>query len=821
MTFGPSSRIQTIAAVFWSLVLIISWATSSKSFAADNPQLTFGDKLSIFSDKAYRKNNGKYFEAVGNVIIISNKDTIYGELASMDQETMMVKIEGNVRVITKDMTLYGSHLEYNVTTGASAIKNARILTTDFNLVANKLVRINENEYLADNAEFTTCKDCPESWSVYGQLIKVHVGKYVEIKNGLFKVKGVNVIYLPYIVLPILTKRKSGLLMFAPVSREGEGIGFQQPVFWAIDDHKDATITPSFWGQRGYGADLQYRQRFRELNWIEMNTRLVNDMIYEPGKDNNGPSGESFFRHFTEVEAHQQWTSNLGSHFHYTGARDLDVVRDFDPFTEPRVIGSDFGLRGKVDWRRDLFHLGAETHYLQNQLFAEATELDRSYVQVLPRVSLSTVPYSLVQSRVPMLQHLAVGFDGSYTRFRQVDELDAPFLRNTDRFSVQPYLNWNLFTLGPVSMKTRYMLDQQSYIFDDHREPGAGKNAGILKTEVSFTMDKIIGLAYQERLPVQNISEDELSRLRENKEQGLRPIQKVEKENRLVGDLPKFETELAQESLLLTRNGYRHSQEFKFIHHYLSSENTYGNKRFIGQIRDSQAGWFDFEDSIRSREFLFGSQTTRTIVPPENTVEFQWNNSLIRKSPKSFNYLVDDKYLRDNFHYTKIGYFNVSQGYMLQEIDTDNVNDRLTRLQVQTGYIAQKWNVNLDEYYFHREGQNIFSLNGNRRFEYLNVFAGYNYDGLREKKLNTITYGGQVRPTDILGLAYSRQEDLEANRNLSTIYSIDLMPHNNCWILNFNYQQKINYARFSFGIMFNFGDDRFERMRNDYFAVKRQ
>ncbi len=731
----------------------------------------------------------------------------------------MVKIEGNVRVITKDMTLYGSHLDYNITTGKAVIKNARILTSDFNLVSNQLVRLGENEYLADNAEFTTCKDCAESWSVYGQTIRVHVGKYVEIKNGLFKVKGVNVIYLPYIVLPILTKRKTGMLMFTPISRAGEGIGVQQPVFWAIDDNKDATITPSFWGKRGYGTDLQYRQRFRDQSWFDFNSRVLNDSIYEPLESNNGPSGVNFFRHFTEVETHQQWTPNLGSHFRFSGVRDLDVVRDHAAYTDPKIIGSDFGFNGKADWRRDTFHLGVEGQYLQNQLFNKPVEFDRSYVQVLPRVSLSSVPVSLYQSKIPMLQHISTGLDGSYSRFRQVDQFDSPFLRNADRVSVQPYVNWNLFTWGPVSMKTRYMYDQQIYTFDDHRQPGAGKNAGLVKTEISFTMDKILGLAFEERVPLKYISDSDLKRLRENKEQGLSPIQKTEKDNRLVGDMPRFESELAQESLLLTRNGYRHSQEYKFLHHYIASDNTYGNKQFINQIKDGQAGWFDYEDAIRSQEFKFGSNATRTIIPPRNTLEFQWNNSLIRKSPKSFNYLVDDKYLRDNFTYQKIGYFNVSQGYMLDHSDNANLEERLTRLQVETGYTALRWNVSLNEYYFHNEKENIFTLAGNRRFEYLNVFSSYNYNSFG-KKLNSIVYGGQVRPTDILGLAMSKQEDLEAKKNINTTYSIDLMPNNNCWILNFSYTQTLNYERFSLGVMFNFGDDRFERMRNDYFAVKR-
>src|SRR5690606_26504113 len=116
---------------------------------------------------------------------------------------------------------------------------------------------------------------------------------------------------------------------------------------------------------------------------------------------------------------------------------------------------------------------------------------------------------------------------------------------------------------------------------------------------------------------------------------------------------------------------------------------YGNRRFREQIRASQQGHFDFEDSIRSEEYLFGANTTRTMVPPENTLEFQWNNSLIRKTPKGFNYLDDDKYLRDNFSYNRIGYFNLSQGYLLnkpeESQEDEDFRKQLTRLMLEAGY----------------------------------------------------------------------------------------------------------------------------------------
>lgn len=793
---------------------------SSHSLAADSPQLTLGDKISVYSDKAYRKNNGRYFEAVGNVVIISNKDTVYGELASLDQTTMLVKIEGNVRFITKDMTLYGSHLDYNITTGAAQIRNARIVTTQFNLVASDLLRISENEYIAKEAEFTTCKDCKESWAIYGNNIRLVVGEYVQIKHGLFKVKGVDVLYLPYLVLPILSKRETGFLVPEVSQRTGEGLSYRQPFFWAINDHKDATFIPTFWAKRGYGGDLQYRQRFSEMTWFEFNSRLVNDTIYEPGKTGTELSGDEFFRYFTDIESHQFWSPNTNSHVRYTGLRDLDFVRDNPQYTDPRTLGSDFGLQAFGNWRQDRFTLNAEADYLRNQLSSEPTEFDRSYIQTMPRMTVSTVPHSILQSRIPMFQHVAVGLEGSFTRFRQVKPDESVFLRNADRVSAQPYLLWHLLTWGPVSLKSRFVFDQQTYQFTENNEPGAGKNAGLIKTEVSFTMDKIFGLAYEERIPLKNISEQDLKRLRESKEQGLAPLRKEEKTKKLVGELPEFESELSKENIVQVRNSYRHSQEFKFIHHYISSENEYGNARFIDQIRTDQAGQFDYEDSVRSEEYLFGANTTRTIVPPENTVELQWNNTLVKKAPKHFSFLIDDKYLRDNFTYQKLGWFNVSQGYLLND-QNDDYRQRFTRLMIETGYVGTKWIFNLQEFYFHYEKENIFNMNFTRRFEYLNVFANYSYNSFSSSNLNSLSFGGQIRPIDTLGLAMVKDMDLEADKDIRTVYSMDIMPHNNCWIFNLNYRRSIVDERFSFNILFNFGDESFERYRNDYFAVKRR
>ncbi len=479
-----------------------------------------------------------------------------------------------------------------------------------------------------------------------------------------------------------------------------------------------------------------------------------------------------------------------------------------------------GLSGFVDWRQDYFSLGVSADYLRNQLFSEPTEFDRSYVQTLPRLTLSSIPINLVQSDLPLLQYIGVGFDGSLTRFHQVNEEENLNIRNANRISLQPYIIWHFFNKGPVSVNSRYVFDQQSYQFQDSDESRFGKNAGLLRSEVSFTMDKVFGLAFEEKIPIKYIPSKELKELRERKEQGLKPLQATEKYNYLVGEIEPFESDLAKDYIVQVRNSYKHIQEYKLLHHYISSESEYGNKRFSNQIR-SNTGWFDYEDAVRSEEFLFGSNTTRTLIPPQNTLELQWNNSLIRKSPKVFNYLTDDKFLRDNFTYSKLGWFNVSQGYLLNEQDVDDERLLLTRLMISTGYTTDKWTLSLQEYYFHFEKENIFNLNFNRNFESLRLLSAYTYNSFGQTNLNTLSAGGQIRPTDTLGFAVLKDMDLEAKKNIRTTYSLDIMPNNNCWILNLNYRESLVDSRYFFNILFNFGDDNFSSYKENYFAIKRR
>jgi hypothetical protein len=151
---------------------------------------------------------------------------------------------------------------------------------------------------------------------------------------------------------------------------------------------------------------------------------------------------------------------------------------------------------------------------------------------------------------------------------------------------------------------------------------------------------------------------------------------------------------------------------------------------------------------------------------------------------------------------------------------DDLRDKLTRLAVQAGYLAAKWSLTFSEYFFHRNSQHLFQMAWQREFDFLNLLTAYNYNSLEERRLNTLSAGVQVRPTDTIGVSYVRQIDLEAQDDIRTIYALDIMPHNNCWILSLNYQESIVGFRYGFNVLFNFGDERFANYRRDWFRMQR-
>jgi len=737
------------------------------------------------------------------VIITQGPNSIYGEKATLSFETGEVNVIGNVRYVGAGFTMYGSRMNYNLNTQLLSVSNGRVLSDSYVILGNTLSRTGPNEIYGKDAEYTTCKDCPESWTVFGKEVHITVGEYVRIKHAFIKVRGVIVMYFPYIVLPIKKNRESGLLFPSFGLNLVEGARFQQPFFWNISPHADATLTPSFFGNRGLGTELEFRHD--PFDGFQYQTRglFANDTIYQPGKIEREKTGTTEFRYLGQWEHHYTNKDNFNHHFNYTKLRDTDLSRDYQFYTDDKVLSPDSGLETFFDYRNSFFNFNVFAGHRASHLFRDAYEFDNRYVQILPKLSLDMAPVTLFESDLPLLNKLSFSLDSDYTIFRQNHTQERQYIRNANRLNAIPRFLWNFGQLGPISAKTQVELDYQDYRFD-HLDRGKSfrKYGVVYETEFSLVLDKIFGLAYEEEIPKERVVADT------NELVGLNS------DNNLIGELPPVQN-VSEESYKIIRNSYRHRQEFKLKHYFLSKQFHKGNADFYNQIQTGD-GRFDTIDSIRSQEFQALNETSKTTMPINNTLEIQWNNTVTKKSVARNNLLEDGKSIRNNFNYSNISYFNVSQGFDLYR-DTDangeelSFEERLTRLYINTGFSLDKTSFSLQEYYYYSTGEHISHANIGRSFTFGDLSSGLRYNSFRTPVDKFLTLNGNLYISDEIYFTGSWEYNIDEKRSYQTNYGVTYRPSNDCWMLQVDYTRTLAQSQFGFNFLLNFSDKGFGAM----------
>jgi LPS-assembly protein len=784
------------------VLLLLFSANSTNALAREAFEFTIGDNVHILSDKAFRKSQDNQFEAVGNVVITHRDNAIYGEKASLSFASGETEVVGNVRYVGPDMTMYGSELKYNFNSQYVSIENARIISDNYVVLGKKLSRVNDKLITGEDAEYTTCRDCPESWSVFGRRVMITLGEYVRIWHAYIKVRGVVVMYIPYIILPIKKTRETGLLFPSFGFDIGEGANFRQPWFWAINDSTDLTASPMILGKRGWAGDFQFRQSLGIDKWYEINSFQAQDRIYLPSKIDDQVSGEHSLRFLGDYEHHYSDGRYFTHHLSHQSVNDMDLTRDFEFFTNDKVLGTEFGTNTFFDFRAPLFDINVEAHFNRNQIFSNTKGFDHRYVNILPEVSFSTVPFRPLQTDVIGLNKLSIGLAGDVTYFKQNHNSETATIRNAYRYNAAPFVEWHLGNLGPIQAKTQAKYDYQHYRFPYQLDKSFTKSAIVHESELSLQFEKIFGLAYQEEVPIERVV-FEAGQVKKTED--------VTNSN-TIGKIPTFNPTLARETFRVVRNSYRHVQEVKLKHYLLSNERADGSPKFGQQIL-AEAGQFDSLDAYRSRQFELNDAASRTTLPLSNTLEIQWNNALIRKTPKRSDLLVDGHDLRDNFGYSKVAYFNMSQGYNL-EVESEDLVDKLTRLFVETGFTFNKTTFSASEYYYYATEEQILNARVKREFSLVDLELGVTYDSFTTPIKKFASGEGRLKISDMLSLGMGVDYDLEKNATDRTRYLAVYSPANNCWKLEIGHLKSLTEKKYSMNVLINFNDNSFHSLNGD-------
>lgn len=793
--------------LFAIFACLLSFLFSLSSIAGEfSFEFNPGDKINFFANKKniYEKNGEKIIQAEGNIVIIHQNLTMYGDECSMNFATGELEVHGNVRLVGQELNMYGTDLFYNAKTKMFLVDNAKLFSVKYSVVAKKIVKIDDLNFSAEEAEFTTCTDCPESWSVFANKIRVTKNEYVRARNAMLKIKGSDSLYLPYIIFPIKKERETGLLFPRFGSRINQGFSFEQPFFWNISPHQDMTLTPSFSTERGYGSHVEYRWLYDYNSWIRFDSNYLNDRLYLPNKENDDPSGVKYFRYFHLFDFGFRPSNNWSFQLHYNDFRDLDMYREFNQILSNRIFSAETGVDSFATWRNSFSEATIQAQIPNSILRADESadrnvlDRDPSAVSALPRLNYDIAGRALQWSNGALLPQVVLNIDTETTTFTQNHFRPEDKLRNAQRSIIAPQAKFYWWNGEVVEFSTTF---NQSFAHYDFRQEGAknfDKHQIQGRTTFGFEVSRLFGVS-GERPGVVVGNKNEVVSEKEVKQEN------YEKDT-LITTLPKWQKKSEDKSQNIPVSSYRHISQLQLSHHYLFEEQLNGNRIFADQIR-GQNGWFDYKDALFDKDYDIASEEFQTTIPSLNTLELVWNNNLIKKSPSGMNFNKDFLYNPDQFSFSRIAVLNFSQGFRLKNrTENSTFKDSLTRLKTQfSTSLNQYFAVSLVDYYFHSNSKHITSLDVTNDFT--RILLNHSLESNDFDRRKSYNLKATYNINDYLSMGFNNSRDLTAGKNLTQSVSFNYSSPSKCWLMSLGYTEALADKQFNFDFVFIFGEEK--------------
>lgn len=183
--------------------------------------------------------------ATGHVVYVSGGNRIAAEKVEFDTKTKtgtFYDATGTATLGEKvDRSLFGTQEPYAYFYGQFIHK-----------LAAKKFRIT-------NGGFTTCVQPTPRWEITSGSVTLTLDEHAILKNSVFKVKGVPLMYLPVFYYPIQEDdRATGFLLPLYGNSTYRGQTISNQFFWAISRSQDLTFAHDWFSRTGQGYGGEYR-----------------------------------------------------------------------------------------------------------------------------------------------------------------------------------------------------------------------------------------------------------------------------------------------------------------------------------------------------------------------------------------------------------------------------------------------------------------------------------------------------------------------------------------------------------------------------------
>lgn len=234
--------------------------------------------VDIKADTVLHDNTENVLIARGRAELQQGNRTLTADYIKFNLSTQVASARGNVTLNEGEDFIHSESFEIDFKTQIGEVNQADIFISqeNFHIQGEEIKKVGLDKYTVKNGTITTCDGPNPLWRIDARQINLTVEGYAHVKNSFFRIKGVPVIYLPYIFFPAKTKRATGFLYPEFGHSSSEGTEFNNSFFWAISENSDATFWLDYATKKGIGNGLEYRIRFKENSWAKIYGYYINE-----------------------------------------------------------------------------------------------------------------------------------------------------------------------------------------------------------------------------------------------------------------------------------------------------------------------------------------------------------------------------------------------------------------------------------------------------------------------------------------------------------------------------------------------------------------
>ena len=239
--------------------------------------------LVLLSDHQERITQTLY-RATGNVEILYQDMMITASEVDYDEASQEAVATGDTRFHQGTQWYRCTRAEFNFATETGRFYNVSGFTDNEFLIEGKtLYKVGPDTYTIDSGMITACQERTPKWSFRMSGAKIRIDGTAKLKHTIFRIKGIPVLYTPYVVLPLESKkRSSGFLPFHYGSSSSRGSSFSLGYFQTLGNSYDATVWGDYFTERGLAVGGIFRARPNEQTRMYIQAYGINDRLDQGG-----------------------------------------------------------------------------------------------------------------------------------------------------------------------------------------------------------------------------------------------------------------------------------------------------------------------------------------------------------------------------------------------------------------------------------------------------------------------------------------------------------------------------------------------------------